>query len=114
MTRANTCSAAETTSPSRSLPTGRFKVPSGRKQTKPVTSLTGDKVPTITIDAERDPFTAPGNGASYRDRFTGEYDHRTLAGIGHNVPQEAPTAFAQAAVDVDHFGGRSGAGRHRY
>ncbi|MFF8866451.1 alpha/beta fold hydrolase [Streptomyces sp. NPDC015139] len=58
-------------------------------------------VPTITIDAERDPFTAPGNGASYRDRFTGEYDHRTLTGIGHNVPQEAPTAFAQAVVDVD-------------
>ncbi|SEC14534.1 Pimeloyl-ACP methyl ester carboxylesterase [Streptomyces sp. 2231.1] len=59
------------------------------------------EVPTITIDAERDPFTAPGNGASYRDRFTGEYDHRTLTGIGHNVPQEAPTAFAQAVVDVD-------------
>ncbi|ROP55666.1 alpha/beta fold hydrolase [Streptomyces sp. PanSC9] len=58
-------------------------------------------VPTITIDAERDPFTAPGNGASYRDRFTGAYDHRTLSGIGHNVPQEAPTAFAQAVVDVD-------------
>lgn len=59
------------------------------------------EVPTITIDAERDPFTAPGNGASYRDRFTGGYDHRTLTGIGHNVPQEAPTAFAQAVVDVD-------------
>ncbi|MFF0015077.1 alpha/beta fold hydrolase [Streptomyces sp. NPDC005374] len=60
-------------------------------------------VPTITLDPERDPFTAPGNGSSYRDRFTGAYDHRTLAGIGHNVPQEAPTAFAQAVVDVDHF-----------
>ncbi|MFE9613006.1 alpha/beta fold hydrolase [Streptomyces sp. NPDC006012] len=60
-------------------------------------------VPTITIDAERDPFTAPGNGSSYRDRFTGKYEHRTLAGIGHNVPQEAPTAFAQAVVDVDHL-----------
>ncbi|MFJ6217208.1 alpha/beta fold hydrolase [Streptomyces sp. NPDC092296] len=60
-------------------------------------------VPTITLDAERDPFTAPGNGSSYRDRFTGAYDHRTLPGIGHNVPQEAPTAFAQAVIDVDHF-----------
>ncbi|MEV7687428.1 alpha/beta fold hydrolase [Streptomyces bungoensis] len=60
-------------------------------------------VPTITIDAERDPFLAPGNGASYRDRFTGPYAHRTLAGIGHDVPQEAPTAFAQAVVDVDRF-----------
>ncbi|MBW8800326.1 MAG: alpha/beta hydrolase [Streptomyces sp.] len=61
------------------------------------------EVPTITLDPERDPFTAPGDGASYRDRFTGKYGHRTLAGIGHNLPQEAPTAFAQAVVDVDHF-----------
>ncbi|MGW3354432.1 alpha/beta fold hydrolase [Streptomyces bungoensis] len=60
-------------------------------------------VPTITIDAERDPFLAPGNGASYRDRFTGPYAHRTLAAIGHDVPQEAPTAFTQAVVDVDRF-----------
>ncbi|MFF4554577.1 alpha/beta fold hydrolase [Streptomyces sp. NPDC001422] len=60
-------------------------------------------VPTVTIDPERDPFTAPGNGAAYRDRFTGPYDHRPLAGIGHNVPQEAPAAFARAVVDVDHL-----------
>ncbi|MFF0290758.1 alpha/beta fold hydrolase [Streptomyces sp. NPDC005262] len=60
-------------------------------------------VPAVTLDAEHDPFTAPGDGSSYRDRFTGKYDHRTLKGIGHNVPQEAPTAFAQAVIDVDHF-----------
>lgn len=60
-------------------------------------------MPAITLDAEYDPFTAPGDGPSYRDRFTGKYDHRTLKGIGHNVPQEAPTAFAQAVIDVDHF-----------
>ncbi|MFD9936030.1 alpha/beta fold hydrolase [Streptomyces massasporeus] len=58
-------------------------------------------VPTVTLDAEQDPFTAPGGGTSYRDRFTGPYEHRTLAGIGHNVPQEAPAAFAQAVVDAD-------------
>ncbi|MEV5912781.1 alpha/beta fold hydrolase [Streptomyces chartreusis] len=63
-------------------------------------------VPTITLDAERDPFTAPGDGASYRDRFTGAYEHRTLAGIGHNVPQEAPAAFAQAVIDADHLLGK--------
>ncbi|MFJ2399141.1 alpha/beta fold hydrolase [Streptomyces sp. NPDC087843] len=63
------------------------------------------EVPTITIDPERDPFTAPGDGASYRDRFTGKYAHRNFTGVGHNVPQEAPTAFAQAVVDVDHFEG---------
>ncbi|GGP81791.1 alpha/beta fold hydrolase [Streptomyces melanogenes] len=57
-------------------------------------------VPAITLDPERDPFTAPGDGASYRDRFTGEYEHRTLKGVGHNLPQEAPAAFSQAVVDV--------------
>ncbi|TMR09709.1 alpha/beta hydrolase [Nonomuraea turkmeniaca] len=61
-------------------------------------------VPTITLDAERDPFTAPpGDGSSYRTMFTGPYEHHTLKGIGHNLPQEAPTAFAQAVVDVDHL-----------
>ncbi|GAA3070829.1 alpha/beta fold hydrolase [Streptosporangium carneum] len=60
-------------------------------------------VPTVTLDAELDPFTAPGDGSSYRDMFTGPYDHRTLKGIGHNLPQEAPTAFAQAVVDADHL-----------
>jgi pimeloyl-ACP methyl ester carboxylesterase len=58
-------------------------------------------VPTITLDPERDPFTAPGDGSSYRKFFTGPYLHETLQGIGHNLPQEAPTAFAQAVVDAD-------------
>ena len=58
-------------------------------------------VPTITLDPEKDPFTLPGNGSMYRDKFTGTYEHRTLTGIGHNLPQEAPTAFAQAVVDAD-------------
>jgi pimeloyl-ACP methyl ester carboxylesterase len=56
-------------------------------------------VPTITIDGEYDPFTPPGNGAAYRDRFDGKYEHRAFA-VGHNVPQEAPRAFAQAVVDA--------------
>jgi pimeloyl-ACP methyl ester carboxylesterase len=61
-------------------------------------------LPTITLDAELDPFTpAPGDGSSYRGQFLGPYAHRTLKGIGHNVPQEAPEAFAQAVVDVDDF-----------
>jgi pimeloyl-ACP methyl ester carboxylesterase len=58
-------------------------------------------VPTITLDGEKDPFTPDGDGAGYRDRFTGRYAHRTLNGIGHNVPQEAPHAFAQAVIDAD-------------
>jgi hypothetical protein len=34
--------------------------------------------------------------------FTGKYDHRTFD-VGHNVPQDASQAFAQAVVDVDRF-----------
>ncbi|MGW2398052.1 alpha/beta fold hydrolase [Kitasatospora sp. NPDC001664] len=60
-------------------------------------------VPAVTLDAGRDPFTAPGDGASYRSMFTGPYEHRALPAIGHNLPQEAPTAFAQAVVDADHL-----------
>ncbi|MFJ5949082.1 alpha/beta fold hydrolase [Streptomyces noursei] len=59
-------------------------------------------VPTIAIDGSHDPFTPPGNGSAYRKKFTGKYAHRTLA-VGHNVPQEAPRAFAEAVVDVDGF-----------
>ena len=59
-------------------------------------------VPTITIDGEHDPFTPPGDGVAYRSKFTGKYQHRVLP-VGHNLPQEAPRAFAQAAVDVDHL-----------
>jgi pimeloyl-ACP methyl ester carboxylesterase len=58
-------------------------------------------VPTITLDAALDPFTAPGDGSSYRGHFTGAYEHRTIADIGHNVPQEAPSVFAQAVIDAD-------------
>jgi pimeloyl-ACP methyl ester carboxylesterase len=58
-------------------------------------------VPTITLDPAVDPFTPPGDGAAYRSKFTGPYAHRTLQGIGHNLPQEAPEAFAQAVFDVD-------------
>jgi pimeloyl-ACP methyl ester carboxylesterase len=58
-------------------------------------------VPTITMegDANGAPHPEP---ASYAKRFVGKYEHRTLTGgIGHNLPQEAPQAFAQAIIDAD-------------
>lgn len=60
------------------------------------------KVPTITIDGKHDPFTPPGNGSAYRDRFGGTYEHRTLD-VGHNVPQEDPRGFAAAVVAANGF-----------
>ncbi|OCP35353.1 alpha/beta fold hydrolase [Ensifer sp. LC163] len=60
-------------------------------------------VPTITLegDANGAPHPQP---AAYAGRFSGKYEHRTITGgIGHNLPQEAPQAFAQAVMDVDRF-----------
>jgi pimeloyl-ACP methyl ester carboxylesterase len=58
-------------------------------------------VPTITISSDFDGVAADGKG--YANKFTGRYDHRILNGIGHNVPQEDPQAFATAIVDVDGY-----------
>jgi pimeloyl-ACP methyl ester carboxylesterase len=58
-------------------------------------------VPSITMegDANGAPHPPP---AFYAKRFTGKYEHRDITGgIGHNLPQEAPRAFAQAVIDVD-------------
>ncbi|MBR0666279.1 alpha/beta hydrolase [Roseomonas hellenica] len=60
-------------------------------------------LPSITLegDANGAPHPPP---ASYRDKFSGRYAHRTITGgIGHNLPQEAPQAFAQAVIDADGF-----------
>jgi pimeloyl-ACP methyl ester carboxylesterase len=60
-------------------------------------------VPTITLegDANGAPHLEP---ADYARKYTGKYVHRTItSGIGHNLPQEAPQAFAQAVIDVDRF-----------
>jgi len=56
-------------------------------------------VPTITIGSDFD--GARADGVAYAKKFTGRYSHRTLPGIGHDVPQEAPKAFADAIVDAD-------------
>jgi pimeloyl-ACP methyl ester carboxylesterase len=59
------------------------------------------QVPTITIASDFDGVAA--DGKSYAKLFSGKYSHRILEGIGHNVPQEAPQAFAKAIVDVDGY-----------
>jgi len=57
-------------------------------------------VPTITMEGDANGAPHP-DPANYARKFTGKYVHRTLTGgIGHNLPQEAPKAFAQALLDV--------------
>ncbi len=67
---------------------------------KKIAALPVISVPAITLASDFDGPAAAG--AAYARKFTGKYSHRVLPGIGHNVPQEAPQAFAQAVVDVDH------------
>jgi pimeloyl-ACP methyl ester carboxylesterase len=57
-------------------------------------------VPTITLEGDANGAPHP-NPSTYAKKFSGRYEHRHLSGgIGHNLPQEAPQAFAQAVVDV--------------
>jgi len=58
-------------------------------------------VPTLTLEGDANGAPHPEPGA-YAAKFTGRYVHRTITGgIGHNLPQEAPQAFADAVVEVD-------------
>jgi pimeloyl-ACP methyl ester carboxylesterase len=60
-------------------------------------------VPTITMegDANGAPHLEP---SAYAKKFSGKYEHRNVpGGIGHNLPQEAPQAFAKAVIDADGF-----------
>jgi len=60
-------------------------------------------VPAVTLEGDNNgaPHPAP---ADYAGRFTGKYAHHTLTGgIGHNLPQEAPQAFADAILEADGF-----------
>jgi pimeloyl-ACP methyl ester carboxylesterase len=57
-------------------------------------------VPTITLEGDANGAPHPDPG-SYAKMFAGRYAHRLIkGGIGHNLPQEAPQAFAQAIIDV--------------
>jgi len=58
-------------------------------------------VPAITISSDFD--GAAADGKAYEKKFTGKYSHKILNGIGHNVPQEAPKAFADAIAEVDSY-----------
>jgi len=61
-------------------------------------------VPTITLEGDANGAPHPEPSA-YAKKFSARYEHRTITGgIGHNLPQEAPQAFAQAIVDIARAG----------
>jgi pimeloyl-ACP methyl ester carboxylesterase len=57
-------------------------------------------VPTITLEGDANGAPHP-DPSVYSGKFSGRYSHRTIeGGIGHNLPQEAPEAFADAVIEV--------------
>jgi pimeloyl-ACP methyl ester carboxylesterase len=61
-------------------------------------------VPTITLEGDANGAPHYPDDKPYRNKFTGKYANRVITGgIGHNLPQEAPKAFAQAIIDVDAY-----------
>ncbi|HKG62297.1 MAG TPA: alpha/beta hydrolase [Pyrinomonadaceae bacterium] len=59
--------------------------------------------PTITLEGDANGAPHP-DAAVYAKKFSGKYEHRIInGGVGHNLPQEAPQAFAKAIIDVDSF-----------
>ena len=63
----------------------------------------GITVPTITLEGDANGAPHPDPN-SYARKFSGKYAHRTIeGGIGHNLPQEAPQAFAEAVIEVDRY-----------
>jgi pimeloyl-ACP methyl ester carboxylesterase len=62
-------------------------------------------VPTITLEGDANGAPHPDSSA-YAKKFPGKYTHRVVGGgIGHNLPQEAPQAFAKAVIEVGSWQG---------
>jgi pimeloyl-ACP methyl ester carboxylesterase len=60
-------------------------------------------VPTITLEGDANGAPHP-DASSYAKKFSGKYAHRVITGgVGHNLPQEAPRAFAEAVVEVQGY-----------
>ena len=68
---------------------------------KIIASTPAISVPTITMEGDANGAPHPA-AAAYAKRFSGKYQHREIrGGVGHNLPQEAPQAFAAAVIDAD-------------
>src|SRR5215813_10892614 len=57
-------------------------------------------VPAVTLDGDKDGVVAAGDGSASAAKFTARRIHRVVKGAGHNIPQEAPEAFAAAVMEL--------------
>jgi pimeloyl-ACP methyl ester carboxylesterase len=61
-------------------------------------------VPTITLEGDANGAPHYPDPSAFAKKFSGKYAHRTITGgVGHNLPQEAPEAFAKAVIEVDGY-----------
>lgn len=60
-------------------------------------------VPTVTLDGDADGVAPATDGTGYAKKFSGKRNHRIIKGTGHNLPQEAPQAFADAVIEADSY-----------
>jgi len=58
-------------------------------------------VPTVTLDGDSDGVVPAGDGSAFARKSTGKHVHHVVKGAGHNLPQEAPRAFADAIIEAD-------------
>ena len=63
-------------------------------------SLPPISVPSVTLDGDKDGVLPASDGSASASKFTGRRIHRVVRGAGHNVPQEAPEAFAAAIMEL--------------
>jgi pimeloyl-ACP methyl ester carboxylesterase len=63
-------------------------------------SLPPIPVPSVTLDGDADGVLPADDGRASASKFTGRRIHRVVPGAGHNVPQEAPEAFAAAVMEL--------------
>ena len=60
-------------------------------------------VPTVTLDGDSDGVVPAGDGSAFARKATGKHVHHVVKGAGHNLPQEAPRAFADAVIEADNL-----------
>lgn len=81
----------------------RFGLVEGDPRYQPLEDLIAEEpaitVPTVVLESGDDGIGGP-SAEGDREYFTGPYEHRVLPGVGHNVPQEAPEAFAAAVASL--------------
>ena len=83
-----------------SLEAGEARYDTIEKQLSAAPSI---PVPSVTLDGDADGVVPAGDGSAFATKFTGKHVHHIIKGAGHNLPQEAPDAFAAAIIEADSY-----------